>query len=574
MPDTAAFFDLDRTILKGASGPIITEALVHAGIAPARSVPGQGLLYRLFDVVGETLPSMALARGAALIAKGWNGAEVREAAKHIAERLDTLVAPYATALIEEHRAAGRPLVLATTTPYDLVSAFAERLGFDDVVATRYVEGDDGRYTGALDGEFVWATGKLAAVRRWAGAHDVDLAASYAYSDSIYDVPLLSAVGHPTAVNPDPRLFAFATLRRWPTRWLDVPEGVPKLAGFEPFDLVRLGARTELVPYARFDISGVENIPATGPAIVAANHRSYFDPIAVGLTVMQSGRPLRFLGKKEVFDAPVVGQLARAMGGIRVDRGSETAGDSLVGATRALQAGELVAIMPQGTIPRGREFFEPILKGKTGAARLADATGAPVIPIGMWGTEAVWPRSAKVPNVLNLANPPEIRIRVGRPVELVHDDIRADTERIIEAIMALLPPEARETREPTEDELRRAKPLGPAATSRTGRCRSGRSAVGPVLGRHPHLGVAPRVRLDGDHGAGRHLVGGIRSVDRGGRVRKRLQLRHRHVVVVGRAHVEQLRPVPRLEEPGRRRVLAPPHVGAGLCLGAARRSRRS
>ena len=457
MAGAAAFFDLDRTILRGASGPLITEALQHAGIAPNRSVPGQGLLYRLFDLVGETLPSMALARGAAVIAKGWSRAEVREAAKDIADRLDTLVAPYARVLLDEHRAAGRPVVLATTTPYDLVSAFAERIGFDDVVATRYGEDASGRYTGSLEGEFVWATGKLAAVRRWAESHGVDVKASYAYSDSIYDLPLLSAVGHPHAVNPDPRLLAYATLRRWPTEWLDVPPGVPKFAGLEPFDLVRLGARTELIPFARFDIAGVAGIPSEGPAIIAANHRSYFDTVAVGVTVLQSGRPLRFLGKKEVFDAPVVGQLARAMGGIRVDRGTESAGDSLGAATRALQAGELVAIMPQGTIPRGREFFDPVLKGKTGAARLAAATRAPVIPIGMWGTEKVWPRSAKVPNVLNVTNPPEVRVRVGRPVELAYDDVRADTERIMEAIMALLPPEAREAREPTEEELRRSKP---------------------------------------------------------------------------------------------------------------------
>jgi putative phosphoserine phosphatase/1-acylglycerol-3-phosphate O-acyltransferase len=76
---------------------------------------------------------------------------------------------------------------------------------------------------------------------------------------------------------------------------------------------------------------------------------------------------------------------------------------------------------------------------------------------MWGTEKVWPRSSKVPNVLNIANPPSIRIRVGRPVELAYDDIRADTERIMEAIMALLPPEAREAHAPTDEELAKTKP---------------------------------------------------------------------------------------------------------------------
>jgi putative phosphoserine phosphatase / 1-acylglycerol-3-phosphate O-acyltransferase len=457
MARAAAFFDLDRTLLKGASGPLITEALTAAGIAPDRKVPGQSALYKLYDLVGETLPSMALARAAAFVAKGWSAEAVRKAAVDAADKLDTLVAPYARALIEEHKQEGRPVVLATTTPLHLVEPLADRLGFDDIVATRYVEGPDGAYTGALEGEFVWATGKLKAVRRWAESNGVDLKQSFAYSDSIYDVPLLSAVAKPHAVNPDPRLLAFATLRRWPVLHLDVPPGVPKLGPVEPFDIVKALSRPELVPYARFDIQGVENIPEVGPAIVAANHRSYFDTVAVGLTVSQSGRSLRFLGKKEVFDAPVVGWAAKALGGIRVDRGSDSAGDSLKDATRALNAGELVAIMPQGTIPRGEAFFDPKLVGKTGAARLAAATRAPIIPIGLWGTEKVWPRSAKVPNVFNVGNPPLITVRVGKPVELAYDDIKADTERLIDAIVALLPPEARERRQPTEEEIRLAKP---------------------------------------------------------------------------------------------------------------------
>ncbi|HEX7169166.1 MAG TPA: HAD-IB family hydrolase [Acidimicrobiales bacterium] len=457
MATTAAFFDLDRTVLRGASGPILTEALQAAGLAPDRSVPGQGLLYRLFDIVGETLPSMALARAAALVTRGWPREAVQAAANEVAEKLDTLVAPYARGLLDEHRKAGRPVVLTTTTPYDLICPFAERLGFDDVVATRYAEDADGAYTGKLEGEFVWAAGKLRAVRRWADAQGVDLAGSYAYSDSVYDLPLLGAVGHPHAVNPDPRLLAVAAVRRWPVRWLDVPPGVPKFAGIEPFDIVRLGARPELIPYARFVFEDVDRVPRDRGAIVAANHRSYFDPVAMGLLVARAGRPLRFLGKKEVFDAPVIGQLARAMGGIRVDRGTDTAGDSLADATHALQAGELVGIMPQGTIPRGREFFDPVLKGKTGAARLAAATRAPVIPVGVWGTEKVWPRSARVPNLLNVTNPPVVTVRVGDPVELGYEDARADTEAIMRAIVALLPPEARIPHEPTEEELKLTKP---------------------------------------------------------------------------------------------------------------------
>jgi putative phosphoserine phosphatase/1-acylglycerol-3-phosphate O-acyltransferase len=341
----------------------------------------------------------------------------------------------------------------------LVKPLADRLHFDDVIATRYAEAE-GKYTGKLDGGFVWGTGKLAAVRRWSEERGVDLKESWAYSDSIFDFPLLSAVGHPHAVNPDPRLRVAALLRRWPVRHLDLPEGVPKLVGMEPARLLRPFLRPELFPYARFDISGTERIPVDGPAIIVANHRSYFDTAAVALTVARSGRPVRFLGKAEVFDAPVVGQLARALGGIRVDRGSGS-GEPLQAAAEALQAGELVALMPQGTIPRGAEFFEPVLRGRHGAARLAAMTRAPVIPIGMWGTEKVWPRNARVPNMVNLTSPPSVRTRVGPPVALSYDDVHADTANIMAAIVDLLPDEARQRHEPTAEELERTMPSGAA-----------------------------------------------------------------------------------------------------------------
>ena len=455
----AAFFDLDRTLLAGASGEVFSQAMVRAGLTNG-PVPGERLLYGLFHRIGETLPAMVLARQGVSLAKGRSRATLRAAAETVVEQLREMVLPFAEIEFELHREAGRKLVLATTTPFDLVEPFADALGFDGVVATKYAVDADGRYDGTLDGPFVWSAGKLEGIRRWAEANDVDLAESWAYSDSFYDSPMLGAVGHPVVVNPDPRMVLMAAARRWPTINLDVSPGVVKVPviGLEVQELALRLARPAAYPYARFEFENIDAIPSRGPVVLVANHRSYFDVAAMSLAIGRSGRPARFLGKKEVFDAPIVGQIASAMGGIRVDRASGS-DEPLQAAADALAGGEMVAMMPQGTIPRGPAFFEPELTGRWGAARLAKMTGASVIPVGIWGTEKVWPRSKRFPNVLNLTDPPLVRIAVGEPVELGGRSLDADTKRIMTAIGDLLPPEARERRSPTREELLATFPPG-------------------------------------------------------------------------------------------------------------------
>ena len=103
----------------------------------------------------------------------------------------------------------------------------------------------------------------------------------------------------------------------------------------------------------------------------------------------------------------------------------------------------------------------MLHGKSGTARLAGMTGAPVIPVGVWGTEAVWPRSSRIPNFAGVLRPPLVRVRVGKPVSLGLADVHADTEAIMAAIVTQLPAEALRPHEPSAAELARTFPPGHA-----------------------------------------------------------------------------------------------------------------
>jgi putative phosphoserine phosphatase / 1-acylglycerol-3-phosphate O-acyltransferase len=459
MAGAAAFFDLDRTLLLGASGPIISAGLRAGGLVGPDRLGLERMLFATFDLVGETLPSIALTRLGARATRGWSRAAVQAVGAAVASDLVAAVQPYALQALRSHRNEGRRLVLATTTPFDLVEAMASELGFEAVLATRYGVDGAGRYTGSIDGEFVWSQGKARSAEVWARANQVDLADSYAYSDSVFDMPLLSMVGHPVAVNPDPRLLVLATARRWPTVWFNAPPGVPKPRGIEPQSVVARLARPGLFPWMRVEIEGAERLEGRAGLVLAANHRSYLDPLLVGLLGARAGRPVRFLAKKEVTDAPVVGSIVRSLGVIRVDRGTGS-DEPLVAAAAALEAGELVALFPQGTIPRGPDFFRPELHGRYGAVRLALASGQALVPVGIWGSERAWPRSSRYPYILNLADPPQILIRVGQPYRPEPGcDPAGATADLMARIVNLLPPEAGQGRQPTDQELALTYPPG-------------------------------------------------------------------------------------------------------------------
>ncbi len=453
----AAFFDLDRTLLPQASGTIFGKYLEEEGLTTgATKVPGAELMVSIYDLFGETRINMQIAQLAVKAAKGWSVQATERAAKKAVPDLLDAIPGYAKLLLEELRADGVKLVIASTSPVVLMQPLADALGFDDVIGTVWAH-DGKEFIGETDGPFVWGTKKRDAVVDWAGEHGASLKNSYAYSDSYYDCPMLDVVGNPVAVNPDARLATVAALQGWEIRNFDAPPGVLKFLGREMQEWMRPFQRPELAPMAEWDVSGVENIPATGGAILAFNHRSYFDTAAMGILNGRVGRPCRFLGKAEMFDNPILGPIVKMAGGIRVDRGTGS-GEPLDKAIEALTAGEMVALAPQGTIPRGEAFFDPVLVGRPGVARLAKATKVPVIPVALWGTELVWPRNQKAPS-MDLRNRPRVSVTVGEPVSLNYRSENADTKRVMAAISALLPDEANTVRVPTPEELAKTYPPG-------------------------------------------------------------------------------------------------------------------
>lgn len=349
------------------------------------------------------------------------------------------VHPHVPAILDEHRAKRQRLVATTKRAMEDVEGLVADLGFDAVIPD------------------VAGRGKLEAARTWARENAASLRRSWFYAGGFHDAALLAEVGHPVVVDPDPRLAPLAWLKGWTTRSLRSPAGVARIFGREIQEWTRPFSRPELIAIASFEFSELEHIPSDGPAIVVGNHRSYFDSVAVALAVERSGRVARFLGKKEVFDVPLVGMMARAIGGIRVERGTGS-DEPLRAAAEALEAGDVIFLMPQGTIPRGPAFFDVELKGRWGAARLAAMTKAPVIPLALWGTEKVWPRSARLPN-LNPLNRPLVTVRGGPPVPLTYGDADVDTKSIMSAIVDLLPDEAKVKHDPTPEELTLTYPAG-------------------------------------------------------------------------------------------------------------------
>lgn len=168
----------------------------------------------------------------------------------------------------------------------------------------------------------------------------------------------------------------------------------------------------MIAMTRRDWRGMANIPPDGPVIIVANHMSHADPLVLAHFIYDSGRWPAFLAKASVFTVPVIGSWLRAVDQTPVSRGTVDAAKALDAAIAALTAGKCVVVYPEGTTTKEPNLWP--MKGKTGAARLWLATGAPVIPVVMWGPERLFdPRTKK----LRLVPGTPVTVVAGPPLDL-------------------------------------------------------------------------------------------------------------------------------------------------------------
>src|SRR5262249_52096576 len=396
-----AFFDLDRTLVAGFTiFTFLLDGVVsgRVGVAGVAQFLRAALAFQLgrqgFSAfVTETL---TLLGGAA-------EADLQELADRIfAERMSGDVYPEARALVQAHLRKGHTLAIVSSATRYQADPLARDLGIPHVLCTR-LEVEDGRFTGRLLKPTCYGEGKLVAARGLAAAKGVDLAASYFYTDSDEDLPLLAAVGRPRPTNPNTRLTAVARARGWPTRTfrsrgapgaLDVLRTSLAVGSFVASVLIGLpltalegnvrgwinvatttwGELGTALAGIDLRVSGEEHLWSARPAVFIFNHQSAVDML---LLCKLLRRDFIGIGKQDIRRNPLFGPVLALAGTVFIDRAARAkAIEALRPAIAALHSGLSIAIAPEGTrmpTPRLGRF-------KKGAFHIAMAAGVPIVPV--------------------------------------------------------------------------------------------------------------------------------------------------------------------------------------------------
>ena len=441
-----AFFDLDRTLIKGFSAKEFFQARLLSGRMSAKEIVAQFYGALVFAFGNGNFAGLA-AVGAKGVAGVDEGVFIEVGEEVYLKYLADEIYPEARALVAAHMAKGHTVaIVSAATPYQ-VDPIARDLGIEHVMCTR-MEVHKGKFTGRIIEPACWGDGKAFAARDLAERFKLDLSKSFFYTDSAEDLPLLEIVGNPRPMNPDTKLSALAFQNDWPVfRFND--EARPGVTG-----VVRTGlALGSMFPAAmkgvltgvsslnwndgvnsmmasvgdlvckmagiQLAIKGHENLWAHRPAVFLFNHQSSADLFIMAKLLRKDARGV---AKKELKSMPVIGQLMQISGVIFLDRQNrEKAIEALKPAVDALQNGTSIIIAPEGTRSRDKNLG----KFKKGAFHLAMQAGVPVVPVIINNAHDAMPRGS------NVFRPTAVEVTVLPPVPTDQWQVEELNERIAE-----------------------------------------------------------------------------------------------------------------------------------------------
>ena len=415
-PKTAAFFDVDRTLLAGFSAVgFMKDRFANEGLSLSNVVGAAAGTFR-FGMKQTSFPSFLEETSANLV--GLSEQELLEQGERaFAKHLVTDIYPESRALVEAHQRRGHSVAIVSSATHFQIDALAKELGIEHVLCTE-LEFDRGKFTGKVKRPACWQEGKADAARGFAAQHDIDLSESYFYSDSHDDLSLLDLVGKPRLVNPDQELARVGSRRGWPVYEFSSRgrPGVRELAGLAgalvslgPAAMVglsaalatrslRKGADLMLSTYAELtttltgvslNVEGEEHLWSHRPAVFIFNHQSGLDSI---LMAQLTRRDVVGIAKKELESTLIVGPLMKAAGVVFVDRGDRAkAIEAMKPAVDAMREGLSVVIAPEGT----RSATKKLGKFKKGAFHIAMAAGVPIVPVVIKNSLDALPRDGIV-----------------------------------------------------------------------------------------------------------------------------------------------------------------------------------
>ncbi|MCW2644931.1 MAG: HAD-superfamily subfamily hydrolase [Pseudonocardiales bacterium] len=416
-PSVGAFFDFDGTLIDGYSASALyAHRFRNFEIGPAE------MLHTLRATLGGSLSEEGFEELISRGIQGWTG-RTPEDIEELGDRLfvqgiaGTLFHG-AWRVVKAHQRQGHTVVIATSATRFQVAPMARELGIEHVLCTE-LESEGGVLTGRLHGRTLWGRGKLAAVQSFAERHDLDLSLAYGYANGDEDVPFLSAIGRPRAVNPQPELALEAqrqgwpavTFRRGPGRFDPTPAlrtaaMYTTLLGAGAVGVVtgllsgsrRHGIDTATSLFAhvgsavgdvRVEVMGAPHLWTHRPAVFMINHQSALIDLLVATTLLRGG--FTGVAKKEVASVPVIGQLLTLAEFAFLDRADGTqARQALDQASERLARGTSIVISPEGT----RSLTPSVGRFKKGAFHLAMQAGVPIVPIVIRNAGELMSRAAK------------------------------------------------------------------------------------------------------------------------------------------------------------------------------------